>query len=219
MTDAALTLGDIVFDDMEIPDAIPFGGEQMTKVHRLTGGKRVVDALGPDDMPLEWSGRFLSPDGLARARALDAMRKAGVAVTLSWSELSYLVVVKRFVANFEAAWNLPYSISCEVVSDLSKPLSPDSGPSVDDMIDGDTSTLVKQGDEIGHSKLKSDIDAVRSAVSKVTTFVGQVRSTVNSVLAPIAQAQATVGQLIGDIHLINTSVGGILAGGDALTMA
>jgi hypothetical protein len=53
-----LTLGDFTFARYEIPERIPFGGDQQLNVHKLVGGVRVIDALGADPMPIEWSGFF-----------------------------------------------------------------------------------------------------------------------------------------------------------------
>jgi hypothetical protein len=221
MTDVALTLGGIVFTGMEVPDKLPFGGEQMLKLHKLVGGQRVVDAMGSDDLALEWSGRFFSPDALSRARAIDAMRKAGKAVTLSWSELSYTVVVKRFVADFEQAWNLPYSISCEVVADLSKPLTAATGPSIDDVVGADLTTSLNLGPVINDPTLSSNLTSLQSAMGAVQTFATATRSAINTVLAPLSAAQGQVNNLIGSVggSIINTSVGGVIAGGDPASMA
>ena len=46
MPDLILQLGDFQFQQQEIPESIPFGGEQALAVHRLVGGVKVVDAMG-----------------------------------------------------------------------------------------------------------------------------------------------------------------------------
>ena len=78
----SLSLGDVLFADLEVPDHITFGGEQALTVHKLVGGTRIIDAMGRDDMPLEWSGWFMGAEALSRARYLETQRIAGTAVPL-----------------------------------------------------------------------------------------------------------------------------------------
>ena len=110
-----LTLGGVVFADFEIPDAINFGGEQSLIVHKLPGGNRVIDAMGPDDADIRWSGRFRGPNAEERALLLDFMRRAGQQVLLSWSLERFQVVIREFTAHFQQAYEIPYSIACTVV--------------------------------------------------------------------------------------------------------
>jgi hypothetical protein len=63
MSDIVLVLGPVAFSDFEDPERIRFGGAQRLAVHKLPGGARVIDALGPDDTEIGWSGIFA-----ARAR-------------------------------------------------------------------------------------------------------------------------------------------------------
>ena len=58
-----VTLGGFAFQDFEVPERIPAGGEQMLAIHKLVGGRRVIDAMGRDDAALEWSGYFLGDYG------------------------------------------------------------------------------------------------------------------------------------------------------------
>lgn len=141
MTDIVVSLGGIALKSMEVPDRIAFGGNQATKVHKLVGGNRVVDAMGRDDIPLEWSGRFFGADALSRAQAIDALRKAGKAVNLAWSALSYTVMITRFVADFEFISNLPYQITCEIITDDSSPAAQSDQTSIDDQTSADTGNL------------------------------------------------------------------------------
>lgn len=113
--DTFVRLGDIVFDGMEVPQRIPFGGEQSITAHDLVGGTRIVDAMGAVHADLSWSGIFQGPNALERAVKLDEMRIAGKAISLTWSELRYTVVIREFVADFERKFRMPYRIACMVV--------------------------------------------------------------------------------------------------------
>jgi hypothetical protein len=53
-----LVLGSLAFDDWSTPSKMGYGGRQMTAVHKLPGGARVVDTLGPDEKDIQWTGTF-----------------------------------------------------------------------------------------------------------------------------------------------------------------
>ena len=78
MSDFSLTLGPVAFAGFEIPSSITLGGRQRLAIHKLPGGLRIIDALGPDPADLAWSGIFTGPDAADRARLLDAMRVGGL---------------------------------------------------------------------------------------------------------------------------------------------
>ena len=46
---APVILGPIALQGFEVPESITIGGAQRLAIHRLPGGARVIDALGPDD--------------------------------------------------------------------------------------------------------------------------------------------------------------------------
>lgn len=213
MADVVLKLGDFVFERNEIPESIVFGGEQALVVHRLVGGTKIVDAMGDFTGPISWSGWLEGQDALSRARQLTAMRAAGVAVVLEWSELAYAVVIRAFEPDFQRFYKIPYRITCEVVEDLT--LSPGgSGDfSIDDLIDGDMEAATELSEEIGDSTLSDLMDAANSAVDTVSSFANAAQSTLNSVLQPIAAVRNEIGLLIASTNntLVNiTTLGGIL---------
>lgn len=116
MTDR-LILGGIVFETFEYapPTRMPFGGQQAMVVHKLPGGSRVVDTLGPDEDDITWSGFFHSNNALAKCQALDAMRASGRVVSLTFAGMFRSVLVKSFkpaIRRFPH-W-VEYSITCLV---------------------------------------------------------------------------------------------------------
>ena len=119
MTDQ-LILGGIVFanHDYSVPTRVPFGGQQAMIVHKLPGGTRVIDTLGPDEDDITWSGFFFCNDALQQCQRLDAMRAGGQKITLTFAGMSRRVVIKRFKPNIRRYphW-IEYEISC-TVSDL-----------------------------------------------------------------------------------------------------
>jgi hypothetical protein len=139
-----IILGGFVFQSLEIPEKVPFGGSQAYAKHRLLGGSRVIQAMGPDDRDITWSGRFQSFDAWSRARQVDAMRLAGQPVPLVIDSEFRLVLISEFLPDYERAYQVPYSITCVIVN------APDSSDSVSASLD---------------SVISADIGVVSSLVS------------------------------------------------------
>jgi hypothetical protein len=117
MSSPYLALGPVQFADFELPANVSWGGAQSLAVHKLPGGGRVIDAMGRDDAPINWSGIFTGQDAVARAHALDLMRVEGSIWPLTWLDFTYSVLISRFEANFHRANWIPYRITCVVLRD------------------------------------------------------------------------------------------------------
>lgn len=194
MSDAVLTLGDFEFADFEVPDVLRgLGGEQIFIIHQLPGGDRVFDAMGPVDGPVSWGGRFRGADALSRARQVDVIRRAGQSVSLSFGDVLLTVVVQRFEYQIERLYEVPYSITCEVLDDQSGT----SETGIDEMVAGDDQTLMGLGADIGDGPLSGLLGSVDGAISQVRAFASATQTQIASVLDPIRSAQARVSSLIG----------------------
>ncbi len=117
MSDFSLTLGPVAFAGFELPSSITIGGRQRLAIHRLPGGVRIIDALGPDPADIAFAGIFTGPDAADRARLLDALRVAGAALPLAWDAFLYTVVIERFEADYRSPWWIPYRLTCSVLRD------------------------------------------------------------------------------------------------------
>lgn len=210
MSDITLVLGDFTFQDMEVPEVIGFGGAQALSVKKLLGGVRVIDAMGTDPKPLEWSGTFFpTQDGqsaLDRALTLQQMKDAAQPIALSWDQLYLMVYIRSFEPDYRFA-RIPYRIVCEVLKDQTAPIYADAEPDADDLINGDLDSANTLTSATGDSTLSGLMGSVSSAVSNVKTFVGASLSTVASVLQPIHQAVSYVTSQIGTVDNILASVG------------
>ena len=114
-----LTLGGYAFDSLSTPERMPFGGDHAMVVHKLPGGDRVIDMLGPDDDDLSWHGRIFGDGAIGTAMMLDGMRRAGIQLPLIFAGQSYMVVIAHL--NFEIErlpLNVHYHISCTPVISL-----------------------------------------------------------------------------------------------------
>lgn len=117
MATDVLMLGGIIFDDFSTPEHIPFGGRQAMAVHKLPGGSRVIDTLGPDDMDISWHGRFWGDNAMGVALQLDAMRAAGTPMPLSFGGQAWLVVISEFNARIERfPQDVLYHVTCVIAS-------------------------------------------------------------------------------------------------------
>ena len=110
-------LGPVAFTGFEVPERITLGGKQRLAVHTLPGGARVVDAMGPDDGELAWSGTFSGADAAERVRQLDRLRRAGLALPLAWDGWRFAVIISEFEADCANPFWVPYRISCTVLSE------------------------------------------------------------------------------------------------------
>jgi hypothetical protein len=110
-----LTLGGIAFDDFSTPSGMGAGGKQSLVVHKLPGGPRVIDLLGPDEDDITWNGEFFGDDAYTNALALDAMRAAGQVIPLVFGGQYRSVVIEHFTYKIRRlpVW-VEYSVTCTV---------------------------------------------------------------------------------------------------------
>jgi hypothetical protein len=213
MPSVRVQLGDFTFSNLEVPEVIPWGGEQTLAIQKLVGGARVIDAMGRDDMALSWEGLFLDSTAFDRAQYLNTLRIAGQPLPLSWGELNFTVVIRSFTADFKFQYNIPYKISCEVVQDNATPTVPGQVPNVDDQMSSDMSTASGLGGLIGDSTLSGLLGTLNTAISAVSTFANASNSVIQSVLQPIAAVQARTTILLASVMATTqniATVGGVL---------
>jgi hypothetical protein len=136
-----LTLGGIPFDGFSTPSHMGAGGKQAMVIHKLPGGSRVIDTLGPDDENISWSGEFFGNDAFTNALALDGMRAAGAVVPLTFAGQFRSVVIDSFTYKVRRlpVW-VEYQISCAVYQNPSLGDLSISSSSVDTLVSSDLST-------------------------------------------------------------------------------
>jgi hypothetical protein len=123
--DASISLAGIPFKGFELPEKVTFGGQQQLVIHKMPGGNRVIDSLGPDEKDIEWSGSFTGIDAVSRAKQFDALRIAGRQVILSWSEFRRKVVISSFDCDYQYNGNyMPYRIKLVVIANIDLPSKP-----------------------------------------------------------------------------------------------
>jgi len=208
---STLIIGGISLSEWEIPEKINFGGKQKVVVHKLIGGTRVVDAMGPDPTDVTWSGRFRGPSAVDRAQALDAMRAAGAEVPLFYLSTFVTVVITDFRADAERPYEIPYSITCTVVSDsINDALGP-IVPSLDSIVStalNVAAAFSASGADASQVSTAAAVGAVQTAVTATGTLQGAplpalvslhgVVNTQSAVLGGIATGlDVTLGSTVG----------------------
>ena len=110
-------LGGFVLDGFAAPQVMIGGGKQAMAVHKLPGGSRVIDTLGPDEADIPIAGQLYDANAYATCLALDAMRAAGSQVPLIWGGAFRMVIVAEFRYTVHRFPNwCDYSILCVVAS-------------------------------------------------------------------------------------------------------
>jgi hypothetical protein len=191
MSNVVVTLGDVSFQDFEVPEKISFGGTQRLAVQELIGGGRVVDALGYDDGEISFSGIFSGDDAAQRAQTLDTERAAGAVLALFWDQYFYNVVIAEFAADYEKPWWIPFALRCIVASD----------PAVDNAV-------------------TPAVYLVSNDLSVVTSLLGQAGLVLGGLTDPTVAGLATAqGVVAADITTAGTaldsSVGAVAGAADA----
>ncbi len=186
-----LTLGAVVFQGFEVPETIPFGGEQALTVHRLPGGSRVIDAMGTNDDDIPWSGRFRGYQAESRARILEGYKNSATVLQLTYSGRRYQVIVQRFRGDFQQQFEIPYSISVCVVSDGSNPILGNI-PGIDQLIGTDLANAVTLGGAINLASINSAIGTVQTAISAVQTLKNAPLTSITGIASAIGSTQASV---------------------------
>jgi hypothetical protein len=123
-SDFVTVLGTVAFFSFEVPAELNDGGAQSLKTHKYPGGSRTIDTMGPDDDVITWSGFFEGGSAESRWDQINVMRAAGVAVPLTWSTRTKTVVVKTATIRYRRYYHIGYTISCEVLQDLTQPVPP-----------------------------------------------------------------------------------------------
>lgn len=201
MADLTLSIGDVDFDGFEIPDEIRGGGAQLIGLHKFAGGLRTVDAFGPDDEPLEWSGTFFDETAEARCQQIDAMREAGEPVAVSWSSFNFLAIITRFRWVYRRYYEIGYEITLEVVDNRTQP-NTDVGDSPESVLQGDFDDAAGFSDSIDDTGLSGLMGILSNTVASVPSITGA--------------GSTFLATLTGNVTATRGYVGGLESGADAL---
>jgi hypothetical protein len=181
-----LVLGDFIFQDMEIPESINFGGAQLLSVKKLIGGGRVIDAMGKDPDPPQWSGTFfpsLFDSALDRALVIQGMKDSGLPLLLSYDQILLMVLISKFEPDYQLG-HIPYKITLEVLDDLTAPVSINPFSDITAVITADVNSIVSLAAAVNSAIISNTVTNFAAQVAAVASFDNASYSDV----APIIQA-------------------------------
>lgn len=219
-----VSVGGIQLIGFDLPGQIGIGGDQAIVAHKTIGGKRVIDAMGPDDDAIVLKGQILDENAELRVFQLDLMRRSGREVQVLFATRAYRAVVSKFKAELIRPYLYSYSITCEIIEDQ---ILGDGGK--------DSATLEQQvaADLAAAQAYAEGRDAILFAISIASTAIRAAmgdRGALRGLTAiAMAEAQGAVGAAVfeatGEATAANIAVGlvggvgGMLQGGDPASMA
>ena len=175
----SLTIGSVTFADFEIPQEINFGTDQMLAINKMIGGQRDIQALGSDPRPITWSGRFRGTDATDRADSLDLMAQNGLPVDLTWYSYSRTVLIKSFDAKFMQFYEVPYTITVEVLSN-NDTASQTAQNTASDAINGQLSTASDQAASTGNQSIIASVGNISALANNAGGLSNVPTSTASS---------------------------------------
>jgi hypothetical protein len=193
-----LQLGTFDFLRFEEPESVTFGKSQDTYVHQLIGGGRVIDVMGAHEPDIQWSGYFTGAQAEDRARFVESMTKKGNMLILTTSQFVKKVIIKDFTYGFHFVYPIAYSITLEVIQDLTLPVNFAVPGDLSDTILSalleaeDIATLVADG------SVQSAIALALIAAQEAAPFIGASNAVLNAALAAAQNAQAAIGAAINN---------------------
>lgn len=206
MADFTLSLGDVDFADFEIPDSIKAGGGQALDIKKYGGGLRTIDTFGADDDPITWSGFFLDGTAEQRCQQLDAMRKAGAAVALSFGSFSYQVVISKFSWDYQKYYQIAYSIELQVVADNTQPIT-DNGDDTESDMQSDLDDASDYDDALDDGDFSDDMDTVQGDLSGMPSITGGTVPQIIQLGTDVATAQGRAGTLASEADTAMNTIG------------
>lgn len=203
--DIVLTLGDVEFAKFEVPETINFGGEQLLKKHTLVGGRVVIDAMGAVTEPIEWSGWLTGENAVKRAQQLDSLRQEGKQLTLTWSEFIFHGVVRKFHADFQMAYRIPYKISFEVVEDLTSVYAAINDlmaePSMDDLINDDINQAAGLASLVNDNPLNGFFSELNTITKTINSYTAMAQRDMGLVLGIVNNIRGRCQLLMNSVNM------------------
>lgn len=197
MSNIKLTLDAVVFKEFEIPDGIKAGGAQSLFRHKYPGGSRTIDAMGPDDDDISWTGVFLDDTAQDRCNQLDIIRRQGKPVVVAWAGYRYLMVVASFTWDFKRTWHIPYTITLAVLEDQTKP-SLEPPPDIGIQSEADISDAQNNDDMI--------VQSIREVVARSTQGPTQRElTTITDDATAVSVNVAGLQVMLGSVSSITTA--------------
>jgi len=217
-------LGDFEFSGLEVPEyTTPGAGKQQLVIHKLVGGRRVIDVMGVDYDNISWSGWIIGATAQERVTELETLRNEGKPLSLNIGSYYFSVLISNFVPVFEFEYRRRYSIELTIIDRLDAPITENAlSGTLDALVNSDVGEALGLSSIINSDAVTSSIAAVKDAVSQVQGFANATIDTVQTVIRPLVAAQAIVQSTISQVGAsINdiTTLGGLIPGNPVSTAA
>jgi hypothetical protein len=118
-TGTPISLGTVIFHNIEHPDELPFKFKQVTACHELIGGGRIIQTFGTQPEELTWTGNLFDSSAEQRVFDLMAMLAAGELVEFAMGAYTFSVIITNFTAAMQHTYWYKYTISVQIVIDES----------------------------------------------------------------------------------------------------
>ena len=194
---APLIIGSLILQGHEVPNHITIGGSQAVTIHKLPGGGRIIDAMGPDDGAVAWRGLFIGPNAAQRARSLDSMRVQGLPQVLSFGDYSFNVVIVHCEYDYqERGAIINYRVRAEIIPSLPDAITtfPDLEVALQDDLDASQSLImVSAAAAATYASLVGKSDAAKVTLSAygLTTIAAGLSVTAAAAAAATSSTVAT----------------------------
>ncbi len=195
-----VALGNVVFEDFEVPASISLPVKQAVAIHKLIGGDRVLDAMGPDYGDIAWSGIMLGPFAEYRAQTIKALVDAAQPVALTWGTWAFTVLAHSCTLR-QAYQRIAYSISCVVLIDQT---AAQAQPDAD--LNGSLTADMGSAIATGGSTLSASLETAQTTLQGLAPIMPG-SAAVGSALTAVASAQGVVSGIAGSSNSLLTGTG------------
>lgn len=209
-----VTLGGVILQDFENPESIKGRIKQKLDTKKYLGGSRTIDAMGRDDDPLDFSGRFRGSVAEQRFQQVKAMAAAGLPVPLTWSSFSYQVMIESFDFDYQSPMEIPYRLSLEVLTDNSIP-SPTLLQTIDEIFGTNLATALNFGTVANQTEITTSLNQLQTTASTIQTLSGSSSPVLTQLNQNIVSAQGVTQTAISALAGQTAPVAGSVFGGTA----
>lgn len=181
-----IRLGSVLFYPEELPNRFPATIEQRTPKMEMLGGGSFSQPLGVQHPDIAWSGKIRSnyphegQSAADRAQTLERMIAIGKRTKLSWLKRARYVIPQRFEAVDIHENRTDYTITLQVVRDISGTATIATVPSADsqlaELMDrSSTQAAALRAGDPGATSLSAQVSSTSSTVSQagpITSLAG-----------------------------------------------
>lgn len=193
---AIIILGEFVFTQSEVPDYIPFGGQESLAVHQFVGGGRVIDAMGIIEPDITWSGIFMGNQMTRKARYITKIMKEAKPLKFSYNQFRYNVLIKSFEPQYRDTY-IEYTITLAVIQNLTEPVLYFPQLTWVDAFKEQLAYAQTLADLIKNGNILDKVGAIAAAVDQVPDLGIAGQGQISNITGLVGDASGAVTSAIG----------------------